>query len=449
MRMICSSRFRRYRRVFGIQRVSKLTLLLQDNIHAREVTLHDLNVLHDGFDMSGPLRLKLQVIAPRFIARYHSLQEQVSRLGIEDVEEAYESNNGQQGWWITVALGCCRAHNLDLDDQTKYDDQQYSEEQAYEVGGQETEDQPASHAHETDGSDQSEESQPSVAAEEAEACDPAHDPHTGAPPLWEAADGPDHIEDPHSNAPQSSYIDSTKEVPALGEPDHSETEAAEIEPQEKQDVNAAVYPSEETATADDRLEYDVSKTVGTNQQPEDDVGTESEFVYTMLAVTSTVEDQQEDGDIGAELDADVVQDGADPDAPAPTGVGYTEYKEYTEPHDEEGDEAITYGENPGTGVAETEPQEVLHDSPESVQEVFSGPAPLGTSRNDFLLVLEDPPAQNTGNDAHTNDNRGAQVVQDNTHDEFSKCSPSDLWWIMLMRNSRRLCRRSRKRARRR
>jgi hypothetical protein len=54
----------------------------QDNAHAREITLHDLNVLHDGSDLSGSLRLQLQLTVPRFIIRYHMLRDQVARLNL-------------------------------------------------------------------------------------------------------------------------------------------------------------------------------------------------------------------------------------------------------------------------------------------------------------------------------------------------------------------------------
>ncbi|KAI6164298.1 hypothetical protein EDD17DRAFT_1563660 [Pisolithus thermaeus] len=54
----------------------------EDNIYAREYSLHDLNVLHDGSDFAGPLRLRLTATVPRFIYRYYTLQEQVQRLDL-------------------------------------------------------------------------------------------------------------------------------------------------------------------------------------------------------------------------------------------------------------------------------------------------------------------------------------------------------------------------------
>lgn len=51
-------------------------------MHAREISLHDLNVLHHGLDLIGPLRLRLRTVLPRFINRYRSLQSQVTRLDV-------------------------------------------------------------------------------------------------------------------------------------------------------------------------------------------------------------------------------------------------------------------------------------------------------------------------------------------------------------------------------
>jgi hypothetical protein len=54
----------------------------EDNVHAREISLHDLNVLHHGLELIGPLRLRLRTVLPRFINRYRSLQSQVTRLDV-------------------------------------------------------------------------------------------------------------------------------------------------------------------------------------------------------------------------------------------------------------------------------------------------------------------------------------------------------------------------------
>lgn len=52
-----------------------------------EVTLHDLNVLHDGADLPGPLRLELRLTSPRFITRYLALRDQIARLDLAVEEE--------------------------------------------------------------------------------------------------------------------------------------------------------------------------------------------------------------------------------------------------------------------------------------------------------------------------------------------------------------------------
>ncbi|GJE86972.1 hypothetical protein PsYK624_030550 [Phanerochaete sordida] len=56
--------------------------ITEDNIHTGEVTIHELNILHDGIDLTGPLRLRLSAV-PRFITRYHALRDQVAQLSLE------------------------------------------------------------------------------------------------------------------------------------------------------------------------------------------------------------------------------------------------------------------------------------------------------------------------------------------------------------------------------
>ncbi|KAL4065332.1 hypothetical protein J3A83DRAFT_4266212 [Scleroderma citrinum] len=54
----------------------------EDNVHSREISLHDLNILHDGSDLAGPLRLRLIATTPRFIFRYYTLYEQIQKLDL-------------------------------------------------------------------------------------------------------------------------------------------------------------------------------------------------------------------------------------------------------------------------------------------------------------------------------------------------------------------------------
>ncbi|EIW60301.1 uncharacterized protein TRAVEDRAFT_45551 [Trametes versicolor FP-101664 SS1] len=56
--------------------------ICEDNVYAHEVTLHELDVIHGGSDLQGPLRLKLKFVAPRFVTRYHLLRDQISRLNL-------------------------------------------------------------------------------------------------------------------------------------------------------------------------------------------------------------------------------------------------------------------------------------------------------------------------------------------------------------------------------
>ncbi|KAF9228784.1 hypothetical protein BS17DRAFT_812737 [Gyrodon lividus] len=75
-------------------------IVSEDNVHSRDLSLHDLNVLHDGSDFAGPLRLHLRACVPRFIVRYYTLQEQVQRLNLatETGEgELYEEGHTEGG----------------------------------------------------------------------------------------------------------------------------------------------------------------------------------------------------------------------------------------------------------------------------------------------------------------------------------------------------------------
>lgn len=68
--------------------------ITQDNVHAREISLHDLNILHDGSDFVGPLQLLLRAAVPRFIIRYYALQEQIQRLNMAAETRQGEHNEG-------------------------------------------------------------------------------------------------------------------------------------------------------------------------------------------------------------------------------------------------------------------------------------------------------------------------------------------------------------------
>lgn len=61
-----------------------------------EVTLHELNELHDNAALSGPLRLRLYSRSPRFITRYQALRAQLAHLGIADDEHTHEDQPAAQ-----------------------------------------------------------------------------------------------------------------------------------------------------------------------------------------------------------------------------------------------------------------------------------------------------------------------------------------------------------------
>ncbi|KAJ6488652.1 hypothetical protein C8R47DRAFT_490255 [Mycena vitilis] len=71
-------------------------VISEDNVYAREVTLHDLNVLHDVSGINGPLRLRLRSVIPRFILRYHLLQDQVSRLNLVAAGDEQDPSTTEQ-----------------------------------------------------------------------------------------------------------------------------------------------------------------------------------------------------------------------------------------------------------------------------------------------------------------------------------------------------------------
>lgn len=73
-------------------------------MHSREISLHDLNILHDGSDFVGPLRLLLRAIVPRFIMRYYALQEQTQRLNVAAETETGEGERDEGLVWFSLPL---------------------------------------------------------------------------------------------------------------------------------------------------------------------------------------------------------------------------------------------------------------------------------------------------------------------------------------------------------
>ncbi|KAF8078150.1 hypothetical protein FPV67DRAFT_1464380 [Lyophyllum atratum] len=68
----------------------------EDHTFAHELSLHDLNVLHDGLNKPGPLRLRLRTVIPRFIDRYHMLQEQIAQFQINDSKDVVVEHSDER-----------------------------------------------------------------------------------------------------------------------------------------------------------------------------------------------------------------------------------------------------------------------------------------------------------------------------------------------------------------
>ncbi|KAG2149316.1 hypothetical protein DEU56DRAFT_909007 [Suillus clintonianus] len=90
--------------------------VLEDNVYAQEISLHDLNVLHDGSDFKGPLRIHLRSAIPRFILRYRLLQEQISRL---DLAGGVEENVPEEGLYSSSKMSNL---SLNVDDNADHHD---------------------------------------------------------------------------------------------------------------------------------------------------------------------------------------------------------------------------------------------------------------------------------------------------------------------------------------
>ncbi|KAF8475424.1 hypothetical protein JB92DRAFT_3134579 [Gautieria morchelliformis] len=65
--------------------------LPEDNINTREVSLHDLGILHTGCDLTGPLFLRLDTISPRFGTRYKAIRDEIVRVMSQQEEDERRS----------------------------------------------------------------------------------------------------------------------------------------------------------------------------------------------------------------------------------------------------------------------------------------------------------------------------------------------------------------------
>ncbi|KAI0035771.1 hypothetical protein K488DRAFT_82804 [Vararia minispora EC-137] len=75
-------------------------VLSQDNKHAGNVNLHELNDLHDKLGMEGPLRVRLHCNPSRFIICYERMRQQVGGLTLVealDHQEEHQPGEAQRG----------------------------------------------------------------------------------------------------------------------------------------------------------------------------------------------------------------------------------------------------------------------------------------------------------------------------------------------------------------
>lgn len=77
--------------------------MMQDNVYAREVSLHDLNAIHEGVGLEGPLQVTLHSVIPRFIARYNYLREHLAALslGVGHSAEDHEAEGSDTCFFIS------------------------------------------------------------------------------------------------------------------------------------------------------------------------------------------------------------------------------------------------------------------------------------------------------------------------------------------------------------
>ncbi|RDB21016.1 hypothetical protein Hypma_011407 [Hypsizygus marmoreus] len=68
----------------------------EDHTYSHELSLHDLNVLHDGLNKPGALRLRLRSVIPRFIDRYHMLQDQIAQSHLTEAKDSLISSSEQE-----------------------------------------------------------------------------------------------------------------------------------------------------------------------------------------------------------------------------------------------------------------------------------------------------------------------------------------------------------------
>ncbi|KZP23701.1 hypothetical protein FIBSPDRAFT_453766 [Athelia psychrophila] len=71
--------------------------ITEDNAYAREISLHDLEYLHAGCDIAGPLRLRMRIADARFLTRYQALRDQIDRLNVAREASEHPEEAGAAG----------------------------------------------------------------------------------------------------------------------------------------------------------------------------------------------------------------------------------------------------------------------------------------------------------------------------------------------------------------
>lgn len=134
------------------------------------------------------------------------------------------------------------------------------------------------------------------------------------------------------------------------------------------------------------------------QELREDTNPVSEYELEYTA-DPRITDENQTEDAGEELDTDTVHQPADTDASAPVDEEFTEYEEYTEPHDGDGE----YSENfQGDGIEPTAghvESHVLHDSPRSLSLQESGLGSATPRQTESVVASEDDAGKDIGNGA--------------------------------------------------
>ncbi|KAF5373041.1 hypothetical protein D9758_001727 [Tetrapyrgos nigripes] len=216
-------------------------VISEDNIFARETNLHDLNVLHDYSGISGPLRLRLQSVTPRFITRYRSLQEQLLQLNMTTGYVEESRDEGQEQF-------------------SEYDEEQEEYDQGENQPSEETQEPEGDLQPQVDNEDDRGDEVPAdeiTAPEESERPQQEEDAAAGA----QAGDDLSPEDAPHD----------TEDVPHATEGQSNEAEAAERNVASVENPSTAPSNEAEAAETEEFTPDDDQEDAQTVQETADDV----------------------------------------------------------------------------------------------------------------------------------------------------------------------------------